>query len=94
MRMDLPREACRASLGEGLSASRDALTTRQESAEGIVGMRSRSTRPRHSPERGETVGVAGPGTACRRPERSLDRGVNGRRVGGAIHGRWAAENPV
>lgn len=45
----------------------------QKSAEGIVDRGSRSTRSRHSPERGETVGIAGPGTTWRRPKRYPSR---------------------
>ena len=47
-----------------LRTSRGALTARQKSAEGILGRCSRSTRLGHSPERGETAGLAGPGTIC------------------------------
>jgi hypothetical protein len=40
------------------------LTAAQKSAEGKVGKGSRSTRLGHSPERGETAGLAGPVTTC------------------------------
>ena len=39
----------------GLRESRETLTAMQKSAEGIVAGSSRSTRPGHSPERGETA---------------------------------------
>jgi hypothetical protein len=47
---------------QGLGEPRGTPNAQQKSAEGIVGVGSRSTRLRHSPERGETVGLAGPGT--------------------------------
>jgi hypothetical protein len=40
---------------KGLRESRETLTVIQKSAEGIVTGSSRSTRSRHSPERGETA---------------------------------------
>lgn len=46
----------------GLGEPRGKPNAQQKSAEGKVGVGSRSTRLRHSPERGETVGLAGPGT--------------------------------
>jgi hypothetical protein len=46
----------------------------EESAEGIVVRCSGFTRLGHSPERGETAGLAEPGTAVRRPEREGERG--------------------
>jgi len=46
----------------GLRESEETLTAMQKSAEGIVGGGSRFTRSWHSPERGETVGFAEPGT--------------------------------
>lgn len=42
-------------LKKGLRESRETLTAIQKSAEGIVAGSSRSTRLRHSPERGETA---------------------------------------
>ncbi len=53
----------------GLRKPRGDLTAAQKSAEGILGKCSRSTRLGHSPERGETAGLAGPVTTCQRPER-------------------------
>jgi hypothetical protein len=47
----------------GLGELRSEPIAQQKSAEGIVGVSSRSTRLRHSTERGETVGIAGPGTS-------------------------------
>lgn len=62
----------------GLGHSKEWLTARQKSAEDIVGMSSRFTRLRHSPERGETVGLAEPGTSCRRSERLKGKVSKGR----------------
>jgi len=42
--------------------SRGSPIAAQESAEGVVGLCRRSTRAGHSPETGETVGLAGPAT--------------------------------
>jgi len=49
--------------GNGLREPGGALIAAQKSAAGIVGVSSRSTRLGHSPERGETAGLAGPGTS-------------------------------
>ena len=51
---------CRGDVTEGIVRG---LSAWQKSAEAIVGRRSRSTRLGHSPERGETAGLAGPVTA-------------------------------
>jgi hypothetical protein len=49
--------------GNGLREPGGSLIAAQKSAAGIVGVSSRSTRLGHSPERGETAGLAGPGTS-------------------------------
>lgn len=61
-----------------LRRPRDLLIVMQKSADGVVERGSRSTRLRHSPERGETdCGSVGPGTLSQRPERSPTEGLNG-----------------
>jgi len=52
-------------------------TTREKSAEAVVAWCRRITRLRHSPERGETVGLADPGTARRRAESFDARSLSG-----------------
>jgi len=49
--------------GIGLREPGGSLIGAQKSAAGVVGVSSRSTRLGHSPERGETAGLAGPGTS-------------------------------
>ena len=52
----------------GLPTRQRAGKMREKSAEAVVVWCRRINRLRHSPERGETVGLADPGTAKRRAE--------------------------
>ena len=65
----------------------------QKSAAGIVGMRSRFTRLRHSPERGETAGLARTGNGTLKAQTAPREGLMERQVGRTTHGWKAAENP-
>jgi hypothetical protein len=66
---------------KGLRESRETLTAIQKSAEGKVAGSSRSVRSGHSPERGETAWVAGPG--------ATGEGLNGSLPEGK--GKWERE---
>ena len=57
-----------------LRKSRGYLTVAQKSAEGKVGMRSRLTRWGHSPERGETAGLARAGNDISKARTAPARG--------------------